>query len=103
MYAIVKTGGKQFKVAVGDKIRVELIEKALGETVELSEVLLVADENGIKVGQPFLAGAKVTGEVLQQGRAAKIHGFHYRKRKKYRKTWGHRQYFTELQINTISA
>ena len=103
MYAVIVTGGKQYRVSVGDKIQVEKIDKPVGETVELDKVLLVGGDSGVQVGQPYLSSAKVIGQVIDQDRAGKIHGFKYKRRKKYRKTWGHRQYYTELQVKEIKA
>ena len=103
MYAVVETGGKQYRVSVGDKIRVEKLEQETGKTVELDKVLLVSSDNGVEVGKPYLSSAKVVGEVIDQDRAKKILGFKYKRRKKYRKTWGHRQYYTELEIKEIKA
>ncbi len=103
MYAVVVTGGKQYRVSVGDKIRVEKLEQEIGNTVELNQVVLVSGDNGIEVGKPYLSNAKVVGEVIDQDRSKKILGFKYKRRKKYRKTWGHRQYYTELEIKEIKA
>ena len=103
MYAIIETGGKQYRVSVGDKIRVEKLEQPTGETVELDKVLLIAGDSGVQIGQPYVPSAKVVGQVIDQDRAKKIIGFKYKKRKKYRKTWGHRQYYTELEIKEIKS
>lgn len=103
MYAVVVTGGKQYRVSVGDKIRVEKLEQEIGKTVELNQVVLVSSDNGVEVGKPYLSNAKVVVEVIDQDRAKKILGFKYKRRKKYRKTWGHRQYYTELEIKEIKA
>jgi large subunit ribosomal protein L21 len=103
MYAVVVTGGKQYRVSVGDKIRVEKLEQEIGKTIELDQVVLVSGENVFEVGKPYLSNAKVIGEVIDQDRAKKILGFKYKRRKKYRKTWGHRQYYTELEIKEIKA
>ena len=103
MYAVVETGGKQYRVTVGDKIRIEKIDKPTGETVELDKVLLVSGDTGVKVGQPYVSNAKVVGEIIDQDRAKKILGFKYKRRKKYRKTWGHRQYYTEVEVKEIKA
>ena len=103
MYAIVETGGQQYRVSVGDKIRVEKIDKPTGETVELDKVLLVAGDDGVQIGQPYVSNASVVSLVTDQDREKKIHGFKYKRRKKYRKTWGHRQYYTELEIKEIKA
>lgn len=102
MYAVIKSGGKQYRVAPGDVVRVEKLEVAPGETVELDQVLLVSDENGLKVGTPVLEGVKVTAEVLEQGRGDKIRVLKFRRRKHHRKQMGHRQYYTALRITGVS-
>ncbi|MDD3609997.1 MAG: 50S ribosomal protein L21 [Halothiobacillaceae bacterium] len=103
MYAVVVTGGKQYRVAEGETLKVELLDAEQGSTVELDQVLLVANGADIKVGTPLVAGAKVQAEVLGHGRAKKIEIIKFRRRKHYRKRQGHRQYFTELKITGISA
>src|SRR5271154_2193187 len=102
MYAVVVTGGKQYRVSVGDKIRVEKLEQEIGKKVELDKVVLVSSDDGIQVGKPYISNVIVVGEVIDQDRAKKILGFKYKRRKKYRKTWGHRQYYTELEIKEIN-
>jgi large subunit ribosomal protein L21 len=101
MYAVVKTGGKQYKVKVGDTIRVETMAGAPGETIELHEVLLVANDQGTRIGQPFVTGAKVVGSVVTQGKAKKIIVFKAKRRKSYRKKQGHRQRYMAVKINEI--
>ncbi len=102
MYAIIRTGGKQYRVSQGDTIYVERLGQNPGETVTLSEVLLVGDaEGGSKVGAPLLGGAKVAATVLEQGRDHKVRVFKYKKRKHYRRTRGHRQSYTALRIDSI--
>ena len=90
MYAVIKTGGKQYRVEEGDTLRVEKIEVATGESVDFDQVLLVADGDDVKVGQPLLEGAKVTAEVVEQGRHKKIKIVKFRRRKHSRKQQGHR-------------
>lgn len=102
MYAIIKTGGKQVRVAVGQEIYVEKIEALDGETVTFDEVLLVGGED-LKVGNPTVEGATVNAKVLKQGRAKKIIVFKYKPKKKYRKKQGHRQPYTKLVIESINA
>jgi large subunit ribosomal protein L21 len=104
MFAVIKTGGKQYKVAEGDKIKVEKIEAEEGAKVEFSDVLLISDEIGkeIKIGSPFVEGAKVEGEVLRQGRGDKIIIFKYKPKKRYQKKAGHRQHFSEVEIKKIA-
>jgi large subunit ribosomal protein L21 len=103
VYAIVRTGGKQYRVEEGQLLRVERLPGAAGDSVTLDEVLLVATEAGTRVGSPRVAGASVLGKVLEQGRGAKLRVFHYKKRKHFRKTRGHRQDFTALRIEKIQA
>src|SRR5690606_14510910 len=99
--AVIKTGGKQYRVEQGDLLKVEKIEVAPGETLSFDEVLLVADGDNVQVGQPLLSGAKVTAEVVSQGRHDKIKIVKFRRRKHYRKQQGHRQWFTEVKITAI--
>ena len=101
MYAVVKTGGKQYKVKVGDIIRVETLGGAPGETIELNEVLLVANDQGTRIGQPFVPGAKVIGNIVNHGKAKKIIIFKAKRRKSYRKKQGHRQRYMVVKINEI--
>ena len=101
MYAVVETGGKQYRVAVGDVIRVEKLEADAGSSVNLDKVLLVADGDNLRVGAPTVAGAAVTATVKAHGRADKIRIFKFRRRKHYRKTQGHRQHYTEIEITGI--
>lgn len=103
MYAVVKTGGKQYKVAQDDVIRIEKIEAEAGETVTLSEVLLVSDNDNVSVGVPFVEGASVTLEVLAQRRARKVIIFKKRRRKSSQRKRGHRQSFTLVRVSGISA
>jgi len=102
MYAVIKTGGKQYRVSEGDRLRVEKIEGATGDTVELSEVLMLGGER-VAVGSPLVAGAKVSAEIIGQGLGKKIIVFKMRRRKRYRRKNGHRQPFTELRVTGISA
>jgi large subunit ribosomal protein L21 len=103
MYAIVRTGGKQYQVAQGDQLRVETLAGAVGETVELSDVLLVADGEDIKIGQPQVEGAKVTATIVEQGKAKKVLVYKKKRRKGYEVKNGHRQQYTALRIEGISA
>ena len=102
MYAVIKTGGKQYKVSVGDKLKVEQIPADIDSTIELSEVLMIADGDAVKVGTPFVSGAKVTATVVGHGRGEKIRIFKMRRRKHYQKHQGHRQNFTEIRIDAIA-
>lgn len=101
MYAIVETGGKQYKAATGDVLDVEKLDGAVGATVTLEKVLLISSEQGVKIGTPTLAKARVIGEVVAQDRRSKIIVFKKRRRKNYRRTNGHRQSFTKLKITGI--
>lgn len=103
MYAIVKTGGKQYKVAAGDTLRVERIAGDKGSMVELTDVLMVTTDQEVKVGKPTVAGAKVVGEIVEQDRAKKILVFKSKRRKSSRKMIGHRQDYTALKIKEIVA
>ncbi len=100
MYAIVRTGGKQYRVNVGDTIYVERLEAPVGEKITLDDILLVGGDS-VKVGSPRVAGATVVGTVVEQDRGAKIRVFKYKKRKHYRRTRGHRQSYTALKIDSI--
>ncbi|EUJ09781.1 MAG: 50S ribosomal protein L21 [Methylophilus sp.] len=103
MYAVIKTGGKQYKVAAGDKLKVEKLVGDVGSKVVIDKVLLIADGEKTTIGAPLVAGAKVNATVVSHGRADKVMIFKFRRRKHYRKTQGHRQSFTEIQIDTIAA
>ncbi len=102
-YAIIKTGGKQYKVSVGDKLDVEKLESAEGETATFDQVLAAGEVSNITVGAPTLAGASVTAKVLKQHRADKVTTFKFKKRKGFHKTKGHRQPLTYVQIVAINA
>ena len=103
MYALIKTGGKQFKVAAGEKIKVEQIAADVGQEVVIEQVLAVGNGADLKVGTPLVAGASVKATVLAQGRHDKVRIFKMRRRKHYKKSQGHRQSFTELQIDSVTA
>ncbi|KRU25175.1 ribosomal protein L21 [Clostridium sporogenes] len=104
MYAVVVTGGKQYKVAEGDVLFVEKLTADVNSTVELDNVLLVGKDNGeTVVGKPMVEGAKVTAKVLAQGKAKKVVVFKYKPKKDYRKKQGHRQPYTKIQIEKINA
>lgn len=102
MYAIISSGGKQYKVEQGDILRVEKLEAAVGSEIVLDRVLMVADDDDIKIGQPVLEGAAVNGTVVEQGKARKILVFKYKRRKRFHKKQGHRQQFTAIKINSIT-
>jgi large subunit ribosomal protein L21 len=103
MYAVVKTGGKQYRVAAGEKIKVEQIPADIGAEIVLNEVLAIADGDSFNTGAPLLNGASVTARVLSHGRGEKVHIYKMRRRKHYRKSQGHRQNYTELEILGISG
>jgi large subunit ribosomal protein L21 len=101
MYAIIRTGGKQYRVQSGEQLRVEAISADVGSTVSLEEVLLVGTGDGVTVGAPLVSGAKVKATVVSHGRGDKVRIFKLRRRKHYQKTQGHRQSYTELRIDDI--
>jgi large subunit ribosomal protein L21 len=103
MYAVVKTGGKQYKVSTGDTLRVERIDGEVGSTVELTDILMVAGEGDVKVGNPTLSGAKVVSEIVEQDRGKKILVFKSKRRKSSKRMRGHRQDYTALKVKEIVA
>jgi len=103
MYAIIETGGKQYRVEEGTRVKVESLPQEKGQTITLDRVLLIGQETGVKVGQPLVSGAAVTAEILTHDRAKKIIVFKKRSKKTYKKTQGHRQNYTELLVKTIKA
>ena len=103
MYAVIKTGGKQYKVATGEKIKVEQIAADVGQEIVIDQVLAVGNGADIKVGTPLVLGASVTVTVISHGRGDKIRIFKMRRRKHYQKRQGHRQNYTELQIGAIAG
>jgi len=103
MFAVIKTGGKQYRVAAGDEIRIEKLEGAAGDTLDLGDVLMLGSDAGVTVGSPTVDGAQVIGELLDTNRARKIIVFKKRRRKNYRRTKGHRQWGTVVRIAEIVA
>ncbi len=103
MYAVIKTGGKQYKVAAGEKIKIEQIAADVGQEVVIDQVLAVGSGTDLKVGSPLVAGASVKATVVAQGKHDKVRIFKLRRRKHYKKSQGHRQTYTELQIDAVSA
>lgn len=101
MYAVIKTGGKQYRVSEGETVKVEKLPVDEGAAVTLDEVLMIADGDNIKVGDPYIKGSKVTAEVKTQGRGKKVEIIKFRRRKHHDKRMGHRQAFTELLITGI--
>jgi large subunit ribosomal protein L21 len=103
MYAVIKTGGKQYKVAAGEKLKIEQIPAEIGREITLDQVLAVGEGASLKLGDPLVNGAAVMATVVSQGRHDKVTIFKMRRRKHYQKHQGHRQNFTEILINTIKA
>ncbi|KJS82048.1 MAG: 50S ribosomal protein L21 [Peptococcaceae bacterium BICA1-8] len=103
MYAIIETGGKQYKVQEGDTLKVELLDVEAGQPVEIDKVLMVSKDGQVKVGNPFVAGAKVTLKVEDHGRGKKIIVYKYKAKKNYRRKQGHRQPYTAVVVEKILA
>ena len=101
MYAVIQTGGKQYRVKSGEQLKIELLAAEVGAQVSFDRVLMLGEGDGVKVGAPFVAGAAVKATVVAQGRGEKIRIFKLRRRKHYAKTQGHRQGFTEVRIDEI--
>lgn len=103
MYAVISTGGKQYKLSQGDVCRVEKLDAEEGATVDLDKVLMIADGDNINIGTPFVDGGKVTATIKAHGRAKKVEIMKFRRRKHHQKRTGHRQYYTEIEVTGISA
>jgi len=103
MYAVIKTGGKQYRVASGDEIKFEKLQGEKGDAVTFEEVLLVSDDGEVRLGQPYLENSKVVGRITRQAKSKKVVVFKYKRRKGYRKKRGHRQHFTLVRIENIEA
>lgn len=103
MYAVIKTGGKQYRVAAGEKLKVERLAADVGAQITLDKVLAVGEGDSLKIGSPLVAGATVSATIVGHGLGDKVHIFKMRRRKHYRKSQGHRQQYTEIQINGISG
>ncbi|HFE47893.1 MAG TPA: 50S ribosomal protein L21 [Chromatiaceae bacterium] len=103
MYAVIQTGGKQYRVAQGDVVKVELLKAEEGSSIDLDKVLMVTDGEDVKIGAPYVDGGKVTATVKSHGRAKKVKILKFRRRKHHMKRQGHRQWYTELEITGISA
>ncbi len=101
MWAVVETGGKQYRLQPGDKVRVEKLNSSVGERLELDRVLVAAREGEVEVGSPVIPGARVVVEVLDQGKGKKIRGFKYKNKTNYRRRYGHRQLFTLIGVEEI--
>ena len=102
MYAVIKSGGKQHRVIEGERLKVELLKAETGETITFGEVLMLVDGETVSIGEPHVAGASVTAEILSHGRGDKIRIVKHRRRKHYHKEQGHRQWFTEIKITSIT-
>jgi len=103
MYAVIESGGKQYKVAVGETVDVERLDVKVGEVVELDRVCLIADEANVQIGKPVLESARVSATVLRHGQGPKVIIFKHRAKERYRRKFGHRQDYTRLRINAITA
>lgn len=103
MYAVIKTGGKQYKVQAGDTVKVEKLEAEAGKTVKLTDILMLVDGDKVAVGTPYIKGATVSATVTGHGRGDKVNIVKFRRRKHYRKQMGHRQAYTELSITDINT
>ena len=103
MYAVVSSGGKQYRVEQGETLKVEKIPGEVGSAVSFDRVLMYADGENVKIGRPVLEAATVAGHIVEQGKAKKIIVFKYKRRKRYRRKQGHRQHFTAVKIDTIEA
>jgi len=103
MYAVIKTGGKQYRVSSGEKIKVEQLAAEVGSQITIDTVLMVADGDKVSIGRPLVKGAKVKATVVDQGRGEKVRVFKMRRRKQSKTEQGHRQNFTEIQVDKISA
>lgn len=103
MYAVVKTGGKQYKVTQDEYLKVEKLEGNEGDTIELNQVLMIADGDKLKIGSPMIDGGKITATILSHGRHKKVEIMKFRRRKHHQKRTGHRQYYTEIKITGING
>lgn len=103
MHAVIRTGGKQYRVAEGDVLRVEKLDAETGNNVELDEVLMISDGDNTQIGTPLVEGGKVIAEVKEQARGDKVDVIKFNRRKKYRRKYGHRQDYTALKITGISG
>jgi large subunit ribosomal protein L21 len=103
MYAVFKTGGKQYRASAGDRLRVERLEGEPGQVIEFDQVLLVGQGAAVTLGSPWVTGGKVTAKVTAQGRAKKVEVVKFKRRTRYRRLRGHRQHFTEVEITEIAG
>jgi len=103
MLAVIEVGGKQYRVSVKDTVYVDLLGQKEGSEIELKNILLIDDKGAVKVGKPYVKGASVKAKVISEEKAPKINGFKYKRRKNYRRRWGHRQRYNKLEILAINA
>jgi large subunit ribosomal protein L21 len=103
MYAVIRSGGKQYRVSQGGSVRVEKLDGEVGSSITLADVLMIGGEGEVKIGTPTVDGAQVTGTIVDQGRGKKIRVFKMKRRKGYRRTQGHRQDYTEIRVDAISS
>lgn len=103
MYAVIETGGKQYKVEAGDTVFIEKLANEADDTINFDKVLAIGDEKGIKVGEPYIKGAKVAAKVIKNGKGKKVTVFTYKSKKNEKRKMGHRQPYTKVEIGTISA
>lgn len=103
MYAVIQTGGKQYKVTEGEILKVEKLDGVAGETLTIDKVLMIKDDNGTRIGSPTVQNARVVAEVIEQGRNKKVVVYKYKRRKNYRRKQGHRQAFTRIKIEKIEG
>ena len=103
MYAVFKTGGKQYRASQGDRLRVEKLDAEVGDSVEFDQILLVGEGSDVQVGAPLVEGGKVEAKVTAQGRGKKVEVIKFKRRKNYKRQHGHRQHYTEVEITSISA
>jgi large subunit ribosomal protein L21 len=103
MYAVIFSGGKQYRVIEGQTLKLEKLDVEVGSSVDFDQILMIGNGDDIKIGKPYLKGGKVSAEVIGQGRRDKIHIIKFRRRKHHQKQMGHRQYFTEVKITGIAG
>ncbi len=103
MYAVIESGGKQYRVTEGQRLKIEKLPVEIGKEITFEKVLMLSDDNGLKIGAPYVSGAKVAAQVTEQGRRDKIRIIKHRRRKHYHREMGHRQYFTEITIMSMGA
>ena len=103
MFAVIETGGKQYRVAEGETVHIEKLDGAVGDNVQFDQVLLVGEGENVSVGQPIVSGATVAGEIVEHGKAKRLVVFKFKRRKDYRRRNGHRQHYTAVKITSVAA